>query len=220
MFAVLFEVEPKADRFEDYLKIAGGLRPELEKIDGFLLNERFRSAERPARLLSLSLWRDEKALIRWRTLGPHHAAQQAGRGGIFADYRLRVGEIVADNDSPAGGVVEQRLDATETGEAKAASVSEVRAGGAAPDAAGLAAALGLAGRAGLLAQESFAGIADPQKLLLLAFWRDRAAAEAWRPAIPAGARLRHRVLRIVRDYGLFDRREAPQYYPPAEPPAG
>ncbi|HVH76241.1 MAG TPA: antibiotic biosynthesis monooxygenase [Stellaceae bacterium] len=218
MFAVIFEVEPKAGRFDDYLKIAGALRPELEKVDGFILNERFASARRPGRLLSLSLWRDEKALVRWRTLGRHHEAQLAGRGGIFADYRLRVGEIVADTGTPAG-LRETRLDETETGEAKAMTVSELARAGDRPAVEEFARALGLGGN-GLLDHDAFTGIADAKKLLLLAGWKSRAAAEAWRPANPRSGELRHRVVRIIRDYGIADRREAPQYYPPVErPPA-
>ena len=51
------------------------------------------------------------------------------------------------------------------------------------------------------------------KLLLLASWRDAATAGQWRPKKVTG--LRHRQVRIIRDYGMFDRREAPQFYPPA-----
>jgi heme-degrading monooxygenase HmoA len=223
MFAVIFEVEPRQERFEDYLKIAGSLRPELEKIDGFVLNERFRSARAPGRLLSLSIWRDEKALIRWRTLGLHHEAQRAGRSEILADYRLRVAEIVADTELPAGKLVEQRLDETAVGEAKVMSVTEIVSHGEPPVSAveRLAALLGLSKRApGLVDHEGFTSITDPKKQLLLTGWRDRAAAAAWRPVRPEAAQLRHRLARVVRDYGLADRREAPQYYPPVErPPA-
>lgn len=97
MFAVLFEVEPRPDRWDDYLRYAGTLRPELERIDGFLENRRFRSRRHDGRLLSLSLWRNEKALIRWRTHARHHAIQAAGRNAVFRDYRLRVAEVVRDN---------------------------------------------------------------------------------------------------------------------------
>src|SRR5215469_1307589 len=68
MYAVIFEVEPKPDQFEEYLAIAGRLRPELERIDGFIDNERFRDLARPGCVLSLSTWRDEASLIRWRLL--------------------------------------------------------------------------------------------------------------------------------------------------------
>jgi heme-degrading monooxygenase HmoA len=110
MFAVIFEVQPKQERWNDYLDLAGMLRPELEKIDGFIDNERFSSKHRHGRVLSLSTWRDEKALIRWRTLGLHHQAQEKGRSSIFADYHLRVGEVVADTHVTRGhGLPQQRF---------------------------------------------------------------------------------------------------------------
>ena len=98
MFAVIFEVQPKQARWNDYLALAGLLRSELEKIDGFLDNERFSSRRGAGWILSLSIWRDEKALVRRRTVGLHHDAQQRGRSEIFSDdYHLRVGEIVAEH---------------------------------------------------------------------------------------------------------------------------
>ena len=96
MFAVIFEFEPAADRRDDYLDLAAALRDELEGIDGFISIERFESLTRPGRLLSLSFWRDEQAISRWRNLQLHRAAQQAGRGGIFTDYRLRVAGVMRD----------------------------------------------------------------------------------------------------------------------------
>jgi len=77
----------------------------------------------------------------------------------------------------------------------------------------LAAHLGLAaGTDGLVDHEAWDSIYTPGKLLLLASWRDAAAAQAWTPALPA----HHRQVRIIRDYGMFERREAPQYYPDVE----
>ena len=64
MFAVIFEVQPNADRWDDYLTLAGQLRPELVQVPGFIDNERFRSLRTEGRLLSLSTWADEKAVIR------------------------------------------------------------------------------------------------------------------------------------------------------------
>ena len=40
------------------------LRPEIERIDGFIDNIRYRSLTREGWILSLSGWRDEKALVR------------------------------------------------------------------------------------------------------------------------------------------------------------
>lgn len=231
MFAVIFEVQPRPDRFDDYLDTAKALRPALEAIDGFIDNERFRSETTRGHILSLSTWRDEKALIRWRTLAIHHAAQEKGRFDLFDDYHLRVGEVIADTRDAAGTIPSgQRLDATEIGLARIVTLSErPPRDDAASSTADLGATLGVPepGRAGSVAAETFASITDGGKLLLLASWQDEAQARAWLATQKGGARCRHRMVRVIRDYGLVDRREAPQYYPPVtaekdsqEPPSG
>ncbi len=96
MIAVIFEVWPAEGRREDYLGIAASLRDELTKIDGFISVERFESLTEPGKLLSLSVWRDEAALAAWRARPRHRAAQKAGRGGVFRDYRLRVAGVIRD----------------------------------------------------------------------------------------------------------------------------
>jgi heme-degrading monooxygenase HmoA len=96
MIAVIFEVWPADGRRESYLDHAARLRPELEKIDGFISVERFQSLTQPNKVLSLSFWRDEAAVARWRELQTHRAAQQAGRRQHFADYRLRVAQVLRD----------------------------------------------------------------------------------------------------------------------------
>src|SRR5689334_13602927 len=116
MFAVIFEVNPRQGRWDDYLSHAAILRPEVQAIDGFLSNERFASRTRPGWLVSLSLWRDEKSVIRWRTHAQHHEFQAKGRSSILAGYHLRVAEVVADSEH-AAPLPRQRFDATETGEA-------------------------------------------------------------------------------------------------------
>jgi cytochrome P450/heme-degrading monooxygenase HmoA len=96
MIAVIFEVQPAPGREQEYLDIAAELRPVLERMDGFISVERFRSLADPARVLSLSFWRDEAAVAAWRNTGEHAIAQARGRAGIFADYRLRIAEVVRD----------------------------------------------------------------------------------------------------------------------------
>ena len=96
MIAVIFEVWPADGRKQTYLDIAAELRPELEKIDGFLSIERFQSLTDESKLLSLSFWRDEGAVKAWRTLEHHRQAQTAGRSGVFRNYRLRVAEVARD----------------------------------------------------------------------------------------------------------------------------
>jgi heme-degrading monooxygenase HmoA len=96
MIAVIFEVWPASGRKEDYLSIAASLRAELETMDGFISVERFQSITDPGKLLSLSFWRDEEAVKRWRNTAHHRESQAAGRGGVFADYRLRVAKVERD----------------------------------------------------------------------------------------------------------------------------
>lgn len=109
MYAVIFEVQPDPERRQDYLDIAAKLRPELEKIEGFISVERFQSLTDPTKILSLSFWQDEAAIIRWRRHEEHHQAQLAGRGGIFRDYRLRVAAVVRDYGMDARDEAPQRM---------------------------------------------------------------------------------------------------------------
>jgi heme-degrading monooxygenase HmoA len=96
MIAVIFEVVPAPGRKQEYLDMAAALRPALEKMDGFISIERFASLTNEGKILSLSVWRDEDAVKRWRQFESHRAAQAKGRGGIFADYRLRVASVIRD----------------------------------------------------------------------------------------------------------------------------
>ncbi|MBI3047583.1 MAG: antibiotic biosynthesis monooxygenase [Acidobacteria bacterium] len=96
MVAVIFEVWPADGRRQEYLDLAASLRPLLEQIDGFISIERFESLNEPGKILSLSFFRDEEAVAKWRALEAHRAAQAKGRGGIFRDYRLRVAGIIRD----------------------------------------------------------------------------------------------------------------------------
>lgn len=220
MFSVIFEVHPRPERWDDYLGHAKMLRPELEGIDGFVDNVRYRSLTRDGWILSLSGWRDEKAVVRWRTTMRHHLSQAAGRSEILADYHLRVGQITQDTRVPEGhALAEQRLDETEIGAATTVTLIDAqhaRDGARPGDAAAIAARLGHAPDAmGLVAWDVFDAVLTPGDMILLLSWRDRAAAEAFEASVrpQAGARLRR--VRVVRDYGMFDRREAPQYYPDA-----
>jgi heme-degrading monooxygenase HmoA len=96
MIAVIFEVIPAPGRKQEYLDIAAALRPELEQQDGFISIERFASLTHEGKVLSLSYWRDEEAVKRWRQLERHRLAQARGRNGVFADYRLRVASVLRD----------------------------------------------------------------------------------------------------------------------------
>ena len=96
MIGVIFEVWPAEGRRQEYLDIAAALRPLLDQIDGFISIERFESLYEPGKILSLSFFRDEEAVRKWRALEQHRGAQARGRAGIFRDYRLRIAGVIRD----------------------------------------------------------------------------------------------------------------------------
>jgi heme-degrading monooxygenase HmoA len=209
MFVVLFEVQPRRPLWQEYLDTAALLRPELEGIEGFIGNERFSAARTEGRLLSLSTGRDEKSLIRWRIHAAHHdRGQKRGRAELFEHYRLRVAEVAADSQPPGGlPPREDRFDETETGDAKAIGLFEPRVG----DEGELKALTEtLAASDGIVDVERFDGILAPGRPLLLASWTDSEAAQA---GVPSAREYRVRRLRVIRDYGMRERREAPQHFP-------
>jgi heme-degrading monooxygenase HmoA len=222
MFTAMLEVKPAPEQFDAYLAMAKILRPELEKIEGFIDNNRYASLTRDGWLLSLSTWRDEKSLIRWRISTKHQKVQQAARDRIFSDYRLRIGQTVADTRLPEGQVLlEQRLDVTEVGAGTAVTLLDARRD---PDwvkqvdADAVRKSLGLDLQAdGLVAWDAFDALLTPGDVIAVATWRDLPAAQAFEreATLPEGVRLRH--IRIIREYGMFDRREAPQYFDEMQP---
>ena len=96
MVAVIFEAIPGEGKKDEYFAIAEKLRPELNKIQGFISIERFQSVAHPEKILSLSFWKDEESIAQWRNVEMHRNAQAKGRRSVFSDYRLRVAQVVRD----------------------------------------------------------------------------------------------------------------------------
>jgi len=197
MHAVIFEVLPEPARTHEYLDLAAALRPELERIDGFLSVERFASERTADKLLSFSLWHDEAALVRWRRHAEHRVVQGRGRAGIFRDYRIRVVEVLGD------GADDSR-----------ASVAVLEIGPAAADPA-----VSAAEDDRPLAREAFGSIYTPGKRLVLTSWADRHGARAWLARAAAAGGRRPYLMAVERDYGMFDRAGAPEPDPVAAQPA-
>ncbi len=224
MFSVIFEVFPAEGKKDDYLDKAKFLKPIIETIDGFIDNERFESRRKGGWILSHSTWRDEKSLVRWRTQGDHHAMQEKGRFEVFQDYHLRIGEATFDTDPPReASIREQRLDETEVGPGKFVTFTEItpaRGVAFATQTDLLPAHFGLDLKdGGVVDHDIFDSIYNPGKFALLIGWKDAQAASKWSPRKIEGVeKLRHRRIRVVRDYGRFDRREAPQFYPDVKGP--
>jgi len=102
MIAVIFEFAVNESRGDDYFELATALRAQLDTVDGFLGIERFESLATPGKFVSISLWRDERAISRWRAATDHRAAQEQGKAGIFAEFTLRVAEIKREIRFSAG----------------------------------------------------------------------------------------------------------------------
>jgi len=216
MFEVIFEVNPKSSQWDAYLGYAKLLKPELKQVKGFIDNVRYKSLTREGWLLSLSSWADEKALVRWRTEARHHEVQEKGRFEVFEDYHLRVGEIVSDTRPPRGQVIDDhRLEETEVGPAKMVLLIESnRSSETAKNTSPtkLAAELGYSDCDGLVAWDIFEAVLTPGDLILLMSFRDEATANGFKAKAKLPPESRIRAVRVVRDYGMRDRREAPQYY--------
>jgi heme-degrading monooxygenase HmoA len=222
MFVSLFEAFPAKGRKDEYLELTEYLAPMLEAIDGFIGTERFESRLRPGWILSNQVWRDEKSIIRWRVQRDHHAIQKKGRFQIFADYRVRVGDVTFDTDPlQEAPVIEKRFDETEIGGATVATVTEVvpdKGAALAASADLLPSRLGLDLKGSAVVEHDILdSIANPGKLALVVAWKNAEAANAWSPKRTDGiTTLHHRRIRVVRQYGRFDRRETPQFYPDVE----
>ncbi len=204
MIALFFEVTPRPGQDDRYLEIAAGLKPELEASGGIVYLDRFRSLVRPRTLLSHQLWADEAALARWRANGRHYGAQTSGRRDVLEDYRLRVGAVVAATTDWRVDSLEPGLTYNDPARKPERWLLVVRSDGQlfnSPEVTGEGwrSVYNDAGHA-LVAE--VAGRADGEALI---------AAAAKDPCVSAA----HLVL-VSRDYGMFDRREAPQYFPEAK----
>lgn len=196
MFALLFEVRPKPDHESRYLDRAAALRPILLEQPGLLFLDRYRSQSRPDVILSHSLWRDEDAIAGWRKNSQHRKAQAAGRKVHFADYRIRIAKVqqsfVADGSTDTAqpiGFEDQSLS-----DAKANLIVTIGA------------------EAGELDRgEVFASLNTKSAYLTLC---DGLTAnqgqELYSRAEKLASTTELRLCTISRDYGMFDRDQAPE----------
>ena len=201
MLALFFEVLPRPGQETTYLDLAAKLRPALDASGGLTFLDRSRSATRPEWMLSHQFWVDEASMARWRANGSHHRVQTCGRADVLADYRLRVAPVIAQ--VTAGAQVSGTLD----------PASPYYAPGTKPDrfvvsivSHGVIAASG---------GETFASVYDTNLTVQIVpvMTADEGMAVLAEAASHAG--LRHaRLCSISRDYGMFDRDEAPQYFEP------
>lgn len=205
MRTLFFEVKPKPDRYQEYLDIAAALKPELDALGGCLFIDRFRSLGREGWILSHQLWRDEASLAAWRAHRPHHQAQAVGRQRVFEDYRLRIAEMLRTEEAgqPAW-LAGQRSNYVDPAHRRPqfliTAESKVPA---------------FTAPAGI-AVESFASInRDGEYIHLLAVPSWAEAVETTEHCQRDARAYRYRISEVDRDYGMFNRTEAPQYFPSA-----
>ncbi|MBK0031003.1 antibiotic biosynthesis monooxygenase [Erwinia sp. S43] len=99
MIAVLFEADVTPAQQARYLQLAAELKPLLADIEGFISIERFQSLTTEGKILSLSWWQNEEAVLQWKRNVIHKAAQEEGRKSIFAFYRIRIMQLAREYSS-------------------------------------------------------------------------------------------------------------------------
>jgi heme-degrading monooxygenase HmoA len=187
MFVVVFEMEPKPEQWDAYLAQVAELQSGLIGHDGYLDNRRFRNRNRKGWFLSLSMWREEAAMRRWREFEPHRRAQVIGRESIFLNYRLRVGEVIADSGLTFHMDTQ---DVTAVGASRVLSLID--------------APIALA-PLGVTESATFDTLDTPSRRMMMLGWAEEREAMT----DPYGRGARRLDVRVVRDYGSHDRREAP-----------
>lgn len=207
MLALFFEVCPRPGRMQAYLDTAARLRPLLEASGGCLFIDRFKSLDRDGWLLSYQVWRDEAAMTAWRVHHGHHGAQQAGRDAIFSDYRLRVAQVVRQETPGKPAWQPQRLNTWNDPATRpprhmvVADSVDAPAGGAEYG-------------------ERYESLYRPGRFAQVRAVTSLAEALDLTEVCRIGGNIEtFRVCEIERDYGMFERAEAPQYYAPVERPA-
>jgi heme-degrading monooxygenase HmoA len=206
MISLFFEVEIKPGHADHYLDLAASLKPELMAIGGCLFIDRFRSLTRDNLLLSYQIWRDEGALTAWRVHAHHHEVQTLGREKVFSDYRIRVAQVI--HEARPGKPIWQPERRTPYHDPERRPPTYV------------------------LVAES-----RNERLPVKAEWRSDAFASVYRegrfahlidlPDVQSGLDFGARtfadptteyvrIVDVMRDYTMYDRAEAPQYYPPID----
>ncbi len=200
MIGLFFEVLPKAGREETYFEMARLLRPELDKHDGLVFIDRYRSLSTGGLILSHQLWSSEECLIRWRENTKHKTVQRAGREQHFADYRLRVARLIREWTSQGEMAGTAAIDPAL--EDRGRQILAIARKSAPMSSEGVEAFESVYRESEYLTVRDNAGRENTGQFAALAA-RD--------PSITA-----IRLFSVIRDYGMYNRMEAPQAYPPVE----
>jgi heme-degrading monooxygenase HmoA len=209
MISQFFEVQVREGHIDRYMDLAAALKPALTEMGGCLFIDRFKSLTRENLLLSYQIWQDEGSMTAWRVNAGHHRVQEIGREKVFSDYRIRIAQVIhearpgkpmwqPDRRTPYNDPVRRRPTYVIATESKNAD-------------------LPVATR---WQRDAFASMYRPGYFAHLVDVPDDQS------GLEFGARLfadptteYFRIFEVMRDYGMYDRSEAPQYYPPVNRPA-
>ena len=203
MIGLFFEVQTRPGHADQYLELAASLKPALEASGGCRFIDRFRSLTRENLLLSYQIWQDEGSMTAWRAHGQHHAVQKTGREKVFSDYRIRVAQVIhearpgqpvwqPDRRTPYNDPARRRPTYVLAAESKSARVpveTEWR-------------------------RDAFASVYRDRHFAHLIDLPDQHSGVEFGARLFADPTIEYfRVFEVMRDYGMYDRTEAPQYYP-------
>ena len=204
MMSLFFEVEVKPERTEQYLTLAASLKPRLDAMGGCLFLDRFKSLTRDNLLLSYQIWQDEGAMTAWRVDAQHHKVQTLGRERVFSDYRLRIAQVMREaRPGQAVWQPERRTPYNDPARRKPTYVLVTESRSAElpvrPE----------------WSNNAFASVYREGQFAHLVELPDPQSGIAFGDRLLAAATTEYvRIVEVIRDYGMYDRSEAPQYYAP------
>jgi len=207
MISQFFEVQIKEGQINRYLDLAASLKPSLEAMGGCLFIDRFKSLNRKNLLLSYQIWQDEGSMIAWRVDPKHHTVQEAGREQVFDDYRIRISQVLHEERPQKSAWRPERLSPYNDPKRRAPTfvvASESRNRGLSVETP--------------WKQDVFESVYRPGIFAHLVDVPSPDAGVAFGRQLFADSTTDYfRVFEVMRDYGMFNREEAPQYYPPVRP---
>ncbi|PWJ20228.1 antibiotic biosynthesis monooxygenase family protein [Jannaschia seohaensis] len=188
MHALFFEMQPKPGHLDHYFEHVARLRPVLARHEGLVFLDRYKALDDPDTILSHQLWESEEAIVAWRENTEHRRSQEAGNKVHFRDYRIRVGERVLH-----GGA---QMDARPVPATSATSFVLALHGSRPVQTAGFSAFASFNREGQYVSLATFGAVEDLQRAC------DAGPCPDGIDEIAAYA--------IRRDYGQFDRADAPQ----------
>ena len=204
MIALFFEVQTRPGHRDQYLGLAASLRPELDAMGGCLFIDRFSSLSREDLLLSYQIWQDEAAMTAWRVHGYHHEVQTIGREEVFSDYRIRIAQVIHE-EKPGQPAWQPERRTPYNDQARRPSTFVLIAESKHAE---------LPVQTGWR-RDSFKSVyRDGTFAHLIDVPDQQSGVEMGQRLLKDPTTEYFRIVEVMRDYGMYDRTEAPQYYPP------